>query len=263
MARSTGEKIPLAGTGQVRAGQQELRERAVTEFAEKYQTPSYADIVTSIRQKSKGIKQSAGKILGDTSSKLDEVGNIPVDKARDAVDSALEQLNKPNVRVDPQAIDELTELKGLLDQPQTFSSLKENRTVFRDVLESFGKGERSQLPTRSKSLIQRAISGMSDDLDSFAKTNLSPKEYSSWKKANAVYADEATKLKKTRIKNILDKGDVTPENVSTMLFSQKPSEVRSLYNSLGTEGKKNARAALLPMHPKELVGYHLIPAPQS
>jgi hypothetical protein len=245
MARSTGEKIPLAGTGQVRAGQQELRERAVTEFAEKYQTPSYADIVTSIRQKSKGIKQSAGKILGDTSSKLDEVGNIPVDKARDAVDSALEQLNKPNVRVDPQAIDELTELKGLLDQPQTFSSLKENRTVFRDVLESFGKGERSQLPTRSKSLIQRAISGMSDDLDSFAKTNLSPKEYSSWKKANAVYADEATKLKKTRIKNILDKGDVTPENVSTMLFSQKPSEVRSLYNSLGTEGKKNARAALI------------------
>lgn len=245
LARSTGEKIPFAGTGQVRASQQEMREEAVSKFVDKFQSPSYSDIIDSIQKKSKGVKSSAGNILNQTGKKLDEAGDIPVDKTREAIDSALEELSKPNIRVDQSAIDELQDLKSLMDMPQTFTSLKQNRTVFRDVLDSFGKGERSQLPTRSKSLINKAIGGMTSDMESFAKSNLSPKEFNSWKKANSVYAEEAQKLKKSRIKNILDKGDVTPENVGTMLFSQKPSEVKSLYNSLTTEGKKNARSALI------------------
>ena len=245
LARSTGEKIPFAGTGQVRAGQQEMREEATKQFTDKFQTPSYSDIIQSIQEKSKGIKSSAGSILNDTGKKLDNIGEIPVNKTREAIDSALGELSKPNVRVDQSAIDELQDLKSLMDMPQTFTSLKQNRTVFRDTLDSFGKGERSQLPTRSKSLINKAISGMSSDMESFAKSNLAPKEFSSWKKANAVYANEAQKLKKSRIKNILDKGDVTPENVGTMLFSQKPSEVKSLYESLTTKGKENARSALI------------------
>lgn len=245
MARSTGEKIPVVGTGQVRAGQQEMREEAVNQFVNKYQSPSYSEIVNSIKQKSGRVKSAAGSILSDTAVKLDEVGNIPVDNVRKSVDDALAELSKPNVRADQAAIDELTQLKELIEMPQTFSSLKENRTIFRDVAESFGRGERSQLPTRSKALIQKALKGISDDMEGFAKQNLTPKEFSSWKKANAAYASEAQKLKKTRIKNILDKGDVSPENVSTMLFSQKPSEVRSLYESLTTEGKNNARSALI------------------
>lgn len=244
-ARATGEKIPLAGTGAVRADQQKAREEAVTQFMDKFQTPSYAEIVKSLGQKSAGIKSAAGSVLSKTGSKLDEAGEISVDQTRLAIDDALGELSKPNVRPDAAAIEELTTLKEIMDMPQTFTSLKENRTIARDILESFGKGERSQLPTRSKSLIQKSVSAMGKDMDEMAKANLSPKEYSSWKRANAVYANEATKLKKTKIKNILDKGDVTPENVSTMLFSQKPSEVKTLYNSLTTEGKKNARSALI------------------
>lgn len=245
MARSTGEKVPVVGTGQVRAGQQEKREEAVNHFINKFQTPSYSEIVNSIKQKSGRVKTAAGNILSDIAEKLDDVGNIPVDNVRKSVDEALAELSKPNVRSDQAAIEELTLLKELIEMPQTFSSLKENRTIFRDVVESFGKGERSQLPTRSKALIQKALKGISDDMKGFAQQNLTPKEFSSWNKANAAYANEAQKLKKTRIKNVLDKGDVSPENVSTMLFSQKPSEVKSLYDSLTTEGKNNARSALI------------------
>ncbi len=245
MARSTGEKVPLVGTGSARAAQQEMREEAVSQFVDKFQTPSYADIVKSISDKSTRVKRAAGNVLSKTGNTLDELGDIPVDNTRKAITDAIDELSKPNVRVDQQAIDELIQLEDLMNMPQTFSSLKENRTIFRDIVDSFGKGERSQLPTRSKSLLQKAGKGMTDDMDSFAKQNLSSKDYSSWKKANAVYADEATKLKKSRIKNILDKGDVSPENVSTMLFSQKPSEVKVLYDSLTTEGKRNARSALI------------------
>ena len=244
-ARSVSEKIPLAGTGGLRAEQQGMREGAVAQFMDKFQEPSYKDIVDSLRNKSKGIKSAAGSVLNKTGIKLDEAGEIPVTQTKESIESALEELSKPNVRVDTAAIDELSELKYLMDMPQTFTSLKENRTIARDIAESFGKGERSQLPTRSKALIQKAIIGMGKDMDEMAKDNLTPKEYGSWKKANAIYANEATKLKKSKIKNILDKGDVTPENVSTMLFSKKPSEVKSLYDSLTTKGKQNARAAII------------------
>ena len=244
-ARSVGEKVPFIGTGSDRAKQQFSREDAVSNFVDKFQAPSYKDIVDSLATKSKGIKSAAGNVLSKAGSKLDEVGEIPVTETKKSIDDALNELSKPNVRVDQSAIDELEQLKTLMDMPQTFTSLKENRTIARDIVDSFGKGERSQLPTRSKSLIQSAISGMSKDLDQMAKNNLTPKEYSSWKKANAIYANEANKLKKTKIKNILDKGDVTPENVSTMLFSKKPSEVKSLYESLTTTGKQNARSALI------------------
>ena len=245
VARSTGEKVPLVDTGAKRAEQQQMREEAVQGFVDRYQTPSYNEIIDSMRIKSSGIKSSAGNVLSSTGNKLDEVGDIPTTNASAAISDAMESLNKPNVRVDQSAIDELTELQSLMDMPQTFTSLKENRTIARDILESFGKGDRSQLPSRSKALVTKAVNGMSKDMDEFAKSNLTQKEYSGWKRANAIYANEATKLKKSKIKNILDKGDVTPENVDTMLFSKKPSEVKSLYESLTTQGNSNARSALV------------------
>lgn len=245
LARSIGEKTPVSGTGTTRAGQQEARQEAVQQFVDKYESPSYSDIVGSLKTKSKGIRQASGNILQETGSKLDDIGDIPVESSLRNIDSAIEELNRPGVLTSEAAKQELSQLKEILTQPQTFSTLKENRTFFRDVVESFGKGDRSQLPGRAKALLNKAASGLSDDMESFAKENLTPKEFSSWKKANQVYAGEAQKLKKSRIKSVLDKGDVTPENVDTLLFSKKPSEVKTLYNSLTTDGKNNARSALI------------------
>lgn len=245
LARSTGERVPFAGTGTLRAGQQEAREEAVQQFVSKYQEPSYEDIIDSLRDKSKGVRQAAGNVLQSTGNKLDDVGEIPVNRSISQIDEALAELDRPGVLTSEAAKNELTQLREVLSQPQTFTTLKENRTFFNDIIGSFGKGDRSQLPGRAKSLLTRAGNALTEDMDSFAKKNLTPKEYSGWKKANQVYAGEAQKLKNTRIKNVLDKGDVSPESVETLLFSKKPSEVKSLYNSLTTEGKDNARSALI------------------
>jgi len=245
LARSTGERVPFAGTGTLRATQQEARQEAVEQFVNKYQEPSYSDIVSSLREKSKGVRQAAGNVLQSTGSKLDSVGEIPVNKSISQIDDALSELERPGVLTSAEAKEELQKLKEVLSQPQTFTTLKENRTFFNDVINSFGKVDRSQLPGRAKSLLTKAEDALTDDMKSFAKRNLSPKEYSSWKKANQIYAGEAEKLKKTRIKNVLDKGDTTPESVETLLFSKKPSEVKSLYDSLTKEGRDNARSALV------------------
>lgn len=63
--------------------------------------------------------------------------------------------------------------------------------------------------------------------------------------AAAVYADEAAKLKNTRLKNVLMKGDLTPEVVNNMLFSKNKSEIKTLYNSVGRVGRAQMRNGII------------------
>lgn len=44
---------------------------------------------------------------------------------------------------------------------------------------------------------------------------------------------------------MLDKGDLTPEVAENLLFSQKRSEVQSLYNSLDSSGRDALRASII------------------
>ncbi|ECJ2361301.1 hypothetical protein FNO20_10190 [Salmonella enterica subsp. diarizonae] len=66
-----------------------------------------------------------------------------------------------------------------------------------------------------------------------------------YKQANAVYADEASKLQNTRLKNVLMKGDLTPEVVNNMLFSKNKSEIQNLYNSVGQIGRAQMRNGII------------------
>lgn len=246
MAQQTAEKIPLAGTGAAREIQQDFRTEAVGEIADKYGEFSYSRIIDSLKAKSSGVKKAAGNTLQRTGEKLDGVGEIPTSNTKEAIQLAKDELTKSGVIGSSSAVDDLQTLINAIDEaPQTFTTLKENRTAFRDIMQGADKAERSQLPSRAKSLLNKVAKGMTDDMEQFAKQNLSPKEFASWKKANAVYADEAQKLTKSKLKNVLDKGDVTPESVKGMLFSKNKSEMDTLYKSLGQSGRQNARAAIV------------------
>ncbi len=244
-AQQTAEKIPLVGTGPVREGQQQMRVRAVEKVAEKYGEFSYDTIVGSLKNQRDKIKNAAGAVLERTSTQLDEIGDIPLSNARKAIDAAKAELSKPNVIKSSNAAEDLESLIDALDQPQTFTSLKENRTAFREIVNSTDKADRSQLTSRAKSLLDNVYNGITKDMEAAAKANLSPQDFGRWKRANAVYQSEARKLTKSKLKNVLDKGDITPESVKTMLFSQSPSEQALLYKSLTNEGRAHARAAVI------------------
>ncbi|SPX11880.1 DNA transfer protein [Escherichia coli] len=70
---------------------------------------------------------------------------------------------------------------------------------------------------------------MTDDINGAIGQNLGNDTLRKYQQANAVYADEAAKLKNTRLKNVLMKGDLTPEVVNNMLFSKNKSEIKTLY----------------------------------
>ncbi len=255
MALQTGEKIPIAGTGTLRQQQQNQREKAVQDIADKYNEFSYKSIVDSLKFQKNKIKNAASNVLGNVGNKLDDLGDISLENTASAIQKSASELSKSGVIKSPDALNEIRTLVNALNEsPQTFTSLKENRAIFRDLIKKADGAERSQLTSRAKSLLQSIEKGMGDDMNAMARNNLSPSEFSKWKNANSIYFQEAQKMTKSRLKNVLDKGDVTPESVNTMLFSQKPSEVNSLYKSLTNNGRQNARAAIISKVVRDLNG---------
>lgn len=247
--REVGERIPILGTGEWRAAQQKFRQMAVDDVAEKYSEYSYDAIITSLKNQKNRIKQAAGSVLSETTETLDDFGRVSLDNTESAINKLKEALNKPGVMksaADDMAINEADSLLTTMSETgQIFSTLKENRTAFREIIKGVDKAERSQLTSKAKALLENVQSGMKSDMDKFARQHLTPQKFQKWSKANAVYAEEARNLTRSKLKNILDKGDVTPETVKGMLFSRNPSELKLLHKSLTSEGRSNARAAVI------------------
>lgn len=245
IAQQTAEKIPVAGTAPVRQAQQQMRIEAVDRVANRYGEYSYDAIVASLRAQRDRVKNAAGAVLQRTGTRLDSQGNVNLANTVPAINQARQELLKPGVIPSTNAADDLDQLIGALGTPQTFTTLKENRTAFREIVDSTDNADRSQLTSRAKSLLQDVYAGMTRDMEDFARANLNPQQFTQWQRANAVYADQARVMTRSKLKNVLDKGDVTPESVKNMLFSQNPSEQRLLYSSLTNEGRANARSAIV------------------
>ncbi len=242
--QSLSEKVPVAGTGPVRLKQQEARQAAVDKFTEDYGVFDDAVIVRSLKENSDRVKRAAGAVLQSAEQKIQ--GEVRADRTVGAVITAFEELNKKGViSTDSKTVQDLRELFATLQTPQTFSTLKENRTLFREITEAVDPAGRSQLPSNAKRLFSEINARMTADLTNAARQNLTPKEFAKWRKANAVYANEAKTLTRTRIKNVLDVGDVTPEKVNNLLFSRNRSDLELLHRSLTPEGRRNARASII------------------
>ncbi len=243
--QQTAEKIPVIGTGEVRQVQEAARVKAVDDVLKDYAIPSYDEIVTSLKSQKSKIKTAAGNVLNNASKVIDESGAINTQSTKEAVTKAKDLLSAKTVLNSDSALANLTKVEEALSEPLSFTQLKELRTGFREIVEAVDVSGKSQLPSRAKALMNNVKQSMTDDMTSAAKQSLSKDRFVKWQKANAVYAQEARELTKSKLKSVLDSGDITPEKVSTMIFSKNKSEVNLLYKSLGAEGKSNVRSAVI------------------
>ncbi|HHX9846656.1 TPA: lytic transglycosylase domain-containing protein [Salmonella bongori] len=241
MAQTTAENIPFAGTSTMRANQQEARSQLVDEFASRFGEYDPSIVVGSLKAKTSGIKRAAGSRLEQVQNAMTGV-NIQPTRALQQIDDEIASLQKLGKVSDTDTISKLQayrdELAGGNVDLQQLSNL---RSQFRQDV----KGERSVIPNRSDAAIQRVYRAMTGDIDSSIGQNLGNDTLRRYKQANAVYADEASKLQNTRLKNVLMKGDLTPEVVNNMLFSKNKSEVQNLYNSVGQIGRAQMRNGII------------------
>ncbi|EAP9889131.1 lytic transglycosylase domain-containing protein [Salmonella enterica] len=248
MAQTTSENIPFAGTSTMRANQQEARSQLVDEFASRFGEYDPSIVVGSLKAKTSGIKRAAGNRLEQVQNAMAGV-NIQPSKAIQQIDTEIASLQKLGKVADNDTIsklqayrDELTRNAGASGpMAMDLQQLSGLRSQFRQDV----KGERTVLPNRSDAAIQRIYNAMTGDIDSAIGQNLGNDTLRRYKQANAIYADEANKLQNTRLKNVIMKGDLTPEVVNNMLFSKNKSEVQNLYRSVGQVGRAQMRNGII------------------
>ncbi|EHR8667538.1 lytic transglycosylase domain-containing protein [Salmonella enterica] len=248
MAQTTAENIPFAGTSTMRANQQEARSQLVDEFASRFGEYDPSIVVGSLKAKTSGIKRAAGNRLEQVQNAMAGV-NIQPSKAIQQIDTEIASLQKLGKVADNDTIsklqayrDELTRNAGASGPvAMDLQQLSGLRSQFRQDV----KGERTVLPNRSDAAIQRIYNAMTSDIDSAIGQNLGNDTLRRYKQANAIYADEANKLQNTRLKNVIMKGDLTPEVLNNMLFSKNKSEVQNLYRSVGQVGRAQMRNGII------------------
>ncbi|EAM9570770.1 lytic transglycosylase domain-containing protein [Salmonella enterica subsp. enterica serovar Saintpaul] len=241
MAQTTAENIPFAGTSTMRANQQEARSQLVDEFASRFGEYDPSIVIGSLKAKTSGIRKAAGNRLEQVQSAMTGV-NIQPTRAIQQIDDEVGKLQKLGQVADTDTISKLQAYRNELAKGDVnLEQLSRLRTQFRmDV-----RGERTQMPPPAEAAVQRVYRAMTGDIDNSIGQNLGNDTLRRYKQANAVYADEASKLQNTRLKNVLMKGDLTPEVVNNMLFSKNKSEVQNLYRSVGQVGRAQMRNGII------------------
>lgn len=243
-AQAAAEKIPVAGTAGMRRAQQEARVGLVQQLGDKFGTYDPADVVKSLQGSANKVKQAAGKARGSYAEKVSDVA--AVNKVIGVIDDEIDKMSRSPAgavreTADTQTINALNAYKNDLMNDPSFANLDSLRSSFRETV----KGERNIVPGRGDAAIQRVYNAMTSDMDDAIRSSLGDEAFSKWKKANIVYGQEAEMLKKSRLKSVLQKGNVTPETVNNLLYSNKPSEVKALYAGLDAKGKAAARAGVI------------------
>ncbi|SUB82031.1 Uncharacterised protein [Pragia fontium] len=243
-AQAVGEKIPVTGTGAARRGQHAARSRLIDEFTEQFGPANHQEIIQSLERKTGAggyIREAAGNRLNRISQDMQNVGAIQPTNAINAIDAEIARLERLGGVSDQQTIARLREYRGELETGAEYNLLRDLRTQFRQDV----RGDRTAWPNQSEAAVNRVYRELTRDLDNAVRDNLGDVTYAKYRQANAVYAREAEQAQRTRLKNVLQKGELTPEVVNNLLFSNKPSEVRRLYNSLDNVGRANARSAII------------------
>ena len=249
-AQRVGERIPIVGTGPIRAEQQKARADAVRSFLSDYGAVDVSDLSDSIV--SDLAARRSGQLSKYTQNKTEVIerlsgkGTVPVPRALQAIDDQIADLARRRTEGADEAILRLQEIRSDL----------QNRDLFQ--LEAYRKDELAKVfmddPARPMSISARdagekALRAVYDpvrkDMGEFIKANGERKDFDKWSISNKRLSELSDELDVSAFKSVLKLGKATPEVVNQLLLNKKPSSVRLLYNSLTPEGRSIVRTSLL------------------
>ena len=245
IARSTGEKDFFLGPGSARANQQAARIKATQELAEQNQLFSFGAVVDDLRFSKEAEKSALGDVFFRVGETLDAVGEIPIPTTRANLAQVQSILDRPGIIQSENLQKNLQTLAGNLDFPQTYTSIRKNRDAWTKILETIDNQGRTQLSSDEDRLFKNIRAGMTRDMKTFETANLSPADKRTINRTNAAFERHTETFGKTKLKTILDKGDVTPEIVRNSLFTTNRSDVQRLADNLTPTGRNNAKAAFI------------------
>jgi len=238
--QETLEKIPGIGTGGTRAAQRDAREAAITKLSDDFNAGT-AEIDDITRDFLKVRGEQIGKLTREKGEVLEKVSGLPVD-----VSDTLSVIDNGIAKYAS-----LEAYQPLIAKLQSFrndllsgdiTKIELTRKAIGDAL---GDDTLKPVSSELKKVVGDIYPALREDMGRHIQKFGEAGDFAKWRSANSALSDFATDLENATIKRVLAKGNATPEEARTLLFSKKPSEVRALFGSLSEEGKKNARAVIV------------------
>lgn len=240
-AQQLGEKIPFVGTGRLRSRQQEARIGEMKRLADEYGVPSDTEIVASLNRKADKLSAAAAKRYDTTINAMGDTP-IPLTNTVAAIEKQIDKYTRPGSSVPAAEINALKRLRAdLTSGDNSLELLRQNRTLLREGL----KGDSVSMSDTAARMHADVYRGMTQDMADGVASKLGPKAAADLKQVDAIWAREVSATKNTKLKSIFEKGDITPEKATKMLFSSPKSELQILHNALDKTGRDNARAAII------------------
>jgi hypothetical protein len=247
-AQRAAERIPIVGTGGLRATQQQAREDAVRDFLVENSGAIPKD--ASERLVADAVRKNADTLDKYSTSKkevfsnVSTAGAVPPSNALQKIDEQIAILSSRRTTAGDEAVAKLQELR---------QKLVDDRDIYQ--MESFRSDELgnafndANLSIGASNLVQRAVRNvygpLNEDIGQFILQNGGKQDYTKWRVANARLSAGLEEAKRKSLKAILQRGEADPQTIEAMLFSGKKSDVAAFYRALTPEGQSLARMAVV------------------
>ena len=243
--QTVGERIPLAGTGGVRATQQTERIQAVRDVLRDFGADDAArasdDVMKDLAKKRGADLEKYTSLKSEVINRLGNAGTVPVTKTIGAIDSEIAKLQGLKTKEVEPIIERLQDWKTAIEG----QNLVNVETLRKQIGESFKAPELASIRGIGEKSLSSIYKPLREDIEAFVTQVGERRDITKLKVANKRLRESVEELDMAAFKSVLKSGDATPEDVNKLLFSKKPSEVRQLYASLTPEGRANARASIL------------------
>jgi hypothetical protein len=241
----TREITPF-GTGSLLRKQEKQRSEAIQDFVSEYAgvgSPTLTEELANqaLSQRDKIIGKLSG-MKKEVLNRLSATGPL-VDMSATA--KKAEDLALNFERVSPTGNKEvIDELINFADEivGKTPADIEERRKLFFKKLSSSDIGTTKDSADKAYKEVYTALN---QDLGNHIKQFGKPTDFTKWSVSNRSLSDLADDLKASSFNSLLKKGDLTPEIVNNVLFTDKKSSIERLYRNLSTEGREVGRAAII------------------
>lgn len=247
LVQGLGEKVPVVGTGPVRAAQQGKRVDAVKEFLQEYGAGDFSDNAEKVARDLVATRNvKLGGLLADKANVMrlvdSRAGAVDVSGTQAAIKQQIDKLDGfagPEVKA---VQDYLREVSGKL-AGNSLSDLELQRKALSD---KFTPSENTEVKTLAQKAYNSIYGALRRDMTNHAAANVSPAELARYQKADATLHEMMNDLDNFKqLEAALKKGDVRLDSVTNMIRNSDRNVVRKLYNDLSAQGQASMRAAIV------------------
>jgi hypothetical protein len=212
-----------------------------------------------LRRRGSQLKQYTGlKSSVIESEQLRNAGSVNVIRAVSAIDEQIAILSRLRSDQVGPIIERLRDWRGALLGEKTVKgpngrnmvvqegqSLENIELLRKQIGQSFESADLASVKQLGQKSLNLIYGPLKEDMRTFIQKFGNRNDVKKFDIANTRLSEMAGELDNSLFKRVLSKGEVTPETISSMLFSKKPSDVKLLFKNLDAAGQANARTAII------------------